>query len=83
MKTTRHILLSGMFVAAVMAAAPAASAQQTTGTPGSPSATTTIDGKQVPPPIRKFGGVIKIPSQIPNHLGPRRWCRPKVRRTCC
>ena len=52
MKTTRHILLSGMFVAAVMAAAPSASAQQTTGTPGSPSATTTIDGKYVPSPAR-------------------------------
>ena len=33
--------------------------QQTTGTPGSPSATTTIDGKQLPPPDPKFGGVIK------------------------
>ena len=35
------------------------SAQQVTGTPGSPSATTTIDGKQIPPPPPKFGGVIK------------------------
>ena len=34
-------------------------AQQVTGTPGSPSATTTIDGKQIPPPPPKFGGVIK------------------------
>ena len=34
-------------------------AQQTTGTPGSPGATTTIDGKQLPPPDPKFGGVIK------------------------
>ena len=32
---------------------------QTTGTPGSPSATTTIDGRQLPPPDPKFGGVIK------------------------
>jgi arylsulfatase A-like enzyme len=32
---------------------------QTTGTPGSPSATTTIDGKQLPPPDPTFGGVIK------------------------
>ena len=36
-----------------------ASAQQVTGVPGSPSATTTIDGKQLPPPDPKFGGVIK------------------------
>ena len=34
-------------------------AQQITGTPGSPSATTTIDGKQLPPPPQKFGGVLK------------------------
>ena len=34
-------------------------AQQVTGTPGSPSATTTIGGKQLPPPDPKFGGVIK------------------------
>src|SRR5260370_25362515 len=34
-------------------------AQQVTGTPGSASATTTIDGKQIPPPPPKFGGVIK------------------------
>ena len=36
-----------------------ASAQQVTGVPGSPSATTTIDGKQLPPPPAPFGGVIK------------------------
>ncbi len=32
---------------------------QTTGEPGSPSATTTISGKQLPAPDPKFGGVIK------------------------
>ncbi len=36
-----------------------AGAQQIIGTPGSPGATTTIDGKQLPPPDPKFGGVIK------------------------
>jgi arylsulfatase A-like enzyme len=34
-------------------------AQQVTGELGSPSATTTLDGKQLPPPDPKFGGVIK------------------------
>ena len=33
-------------------------AQQITGVLGSPSATTTIDGAQIPPPPPKFGGVI-------------------------
>ena len=38
--------------------APAA-AQQITGTPGTPSATMTLDGKQLPPEPPKFGGEIK------------------------
>ena len=60
MKTKTLILLSGIFAATLMAASPSAIAQvQTTGEPGSPSATTTIDGKQLPPPPTKFGGVIK------------------------
>ena len=60
MKTKTLILLSGIFAATLMAASPSAMAQvQTTGEPGSPSATTTIDGKQLPPPPTKFGGVIK------------------------
>jgi hypothetical protein len=40
-----------------VALAPLAMAQQqTTGTPGSPSATTTIDGKYIPNAPPKFGG---------------------------
>jgi hypothetical protein len=35
-------------------------AQQTTGTPGSPGATTTIDGKYLPPPPAPFGGTINL-----------------------
>jgi arylsulfatase A-like enzyme len=43
---------------ALLAAHPVA-AQQVTGTLGSPSATTTVSGRQLPPPDPKFGGVIK------------------------
>jgi arylsulfatase len=35
-------------------------ALEITGTPGSPSATTTLPGNQLPPPAPKFGGVIKV-----------------------
>src|SRR2546428_3827837 len=42
-----------------MSLAPGALAQQITGTPGTPSATMTLDGKQLPPEPPKFGGVIK------------------------
>ena len=37
-----------------------ANAQQTTGTPGSPDATTTIDGNYLPPPPPRFGGEIGL-----------------------
>src|SRR6476660_4463446 len=59
MKSAKQIVLGGILAAAVMTVAPSVKAQiQTTGTPGSPGATTTIDGKQLPPPDPKFGGVI-------------------------
>jgi arylsulfatase A-like enzyme len=38
---------------------PTENAQTINGTPGSPSATTTIPGNQIPAPAPKFGGVIK------------------------
>ncbi|HME71683.1 MAG TPA: hypothetical protein VKM54_17700, partial [Myxococcota bacterium] len=50
--------VAAFLLAATLAVAPAA-AQQVTGELGSPSATTTLDGKQLPPPPPKFGGVIK------------------------
>jgi hypothetical protein len=56
MKPAKYILLRGMFAAALMAIAPPAWAQiQTTGTPGSPSPTTTISGEQLPAPPGQFG----------------------------
>ena len=42
---------------------PLASAQETTGTPGSPSATTTIDGKYLPTRRPQFGGEIELRRQ--------------------
>jgi arylsulfatase A-like enzyme len=54
-------LTAGLMVGATVAAVsiPAVFAQQVTGTLGSPSATTSISGKQLPPPDPQFGGVIK------------------------
>lgn len=46
---------------------------QTTGTPGSASATTTIDGKQLPAPDPKFGGVIKD-----NAKDSKAWWAPRI-----
>ena len=50
-----------------------ASAQQVTGVLGSPSATTTLDGKQLPPPDPKFGGVIKEKASES-----KQWWAPRV-----
>ena len=54
-----------------------ASAQQVTGEPGSPGATTTIDGKQLPPPPPKFGGVIKEKASESTPWWPPRIVPPK------
>jgi len=48
-----------LIVAAVVFVALHAAEQKVTGTLGSPSATTSIDGKQLPAPDPKFAGVIK------------------------
>jgi arylsulfatase len=48
-------------------------AQQTTGEPGSPGATTTISGKQLPAPDPKFGGVIKDGA-----LQSKYWWAPRI-----
>ena len=56
---------------------PQALAQQITGVPGSPSATTTIDGKQLPPPPPKFGGVIKDTAAQSKAYWPPRVVPPK------
>jgi hypothetical protein len=47
----------------VLFAAASAMAQQTTGTPCSPSATTTIDGKYLPSPPAPFGGEINLSAE--------------------
>ena len=51
-------LLFAVIAMLALVAGPAA-AQQVTGELGAPTATTTLDGKQLPPPDPKFGGVIK------------------------
>ena len=62
MKSARQIFLGATLAAAVMTVATSTLAQiQTTGKLGSPGATTTIDGKQIPPPPMPFGGVINVP----------------------
>jgi hypothetical protein len=53
-------LLLGSHIPVLLLAAAAAHAQQTTGVPCSPSATTTKDGKYLPSAPPPFGGVINM-----------------------
>jgi len=52
-------------------------AQQITGVPGSPGATVTLDGKQLPPPPMPFGGVIKESAKDSTPYWPPRVVPPK------
>src|SRR5215470_9050960 len=52
--------LLGACTVTMMIANLSAQAQQTTGAPGSPDATTTIGGKYLPPPPAPFGGTINM-----------------------
>ena len=52
---------------------PEASAPQVSGQSGAPDAATTIDGKQLPPPDPKFGGVIRE-----NAAQSKPWWAPRV-----
>ena len=55
-KRTRSVLLSVTASTIALLAALPVMAQETTGVPGSPSATTTIDGRYIPPPPPAFSG---------------------------
>ena len=52
----QRVVVSLMF----LTAAAAAKAQQTTGQPGAPDATTTVDGHYLPAPPQKFEGQIGL-----------------------
>ena len=65
----------GILLATILS--PEAEAQQINGTPGSPSATITIDGKQLPPPPIKFGGVINQSAKDSKAWWPPRVVPPK------
>src|SRR5438874_4488211 len=77
MNSARKTLFGVMVAAAVMAVAPSAWTQQINGTPGSPDATVTIDGKQIPPPPMPFGGVIKESVKDSKPYWPPRVVAPK------
>src|SRR5215469_6184612 len=70
---TRFVDRISLFSCLVALAVSLAHAQQVTGTLGSADATTTINGKQLPPPPPKFGGVIKE-----SYKDSKPWWAPRV-----
>jgi len=56
---------------------PAVPYQQTPAMPGSPSGTTTIDGKYLPPPPPRFGGVINLGAEQSKPFWPPTVVPPK------
>ena len=71
------LLLAAVPVLAQKAGKPETFKPQVTGVPGSPGATTTISGKQLPPPDPKFGGVIKEKASESKAWWPPRVVPPK------
>jgi len=66
-----------MLIGTMGASASLAMAGEITGVPGSPSATTTIDGKQLPPPPQKFEGKIGRTAAESKPYWPARVAPPK------
>jgi arylsulfatase A-like enzyme len=75
-RTSVAMAFAVILIALTFSALPAM-AQQITGTRGSPSATTTISGKQLPAPDPKFGGVIKEKASESKAWWPPRVVPPK------
>ena len=66
-----------LFVALLVIMAASAGAQQITDTPGSPSATATIQADQIPAPPQKFGGKIERTTKGSTPYWPARIVPPK------
>jgi arylsulfatase A-like enzyme len=77
MKSGNQGLLYAALAVAVALSGGSSLAQQVTSTPGSPSATTTIQGDQIPAPPPKFGGRIENTAPKSKPYWPARIVPPK------
>ncbi len=77
MKTIQQIVTNGLCTAFASAILSTSASQETTGVPGSPSATTTIDGSYLPPPPPPFGGAIHLQADQSKPYWPARVTPPK------
>jgi arylsulfatase len=77
MTTKRGALFGSTMAVLVLTVAVVTIAQQKAGTPGSPSATTTISGEQLPAPPEKFAGKIERTTEGSKPYWPARIVPPK------
>jgi arylsulfatase A-like enzyme len=70
------LALFGSFAGMLVVPVPATYGQLITSTPGAPGATTTIDGKYLPPPPPKFGGQIGLSARDSKPYWPPRVVPP-------
>src|ERR1039457_5959854 len=70
-------VIGAFLLIGTLAVTPAAAQVVTTGTPGSPDATTTIDGRYLPPPPQKFEGQINLNAVQSKSAWPARVVPPK------
>lgn len=78
MATNAARILFALSLGACLLLAPLANAQvQTTGTPGSPSATSTVDGRYLPNPPARFGGEINLDATASKPFWPPNIVPPK------
>ena len=73
----RHLVALTLGLLVGTAISPVAIAQETTGVPGSPNATTTIDGNYLPPPPPRFGGEIGLDAKNSKPYWPAQVVPPK------
>jgi sulfatase-like protein len=73
LRTWRNLSLGATLAAAFLLIASAVQVQQITGVPGSPIATVTLDGRQLPPRPMPFGGTIKESAK-----DSKPWWHPRV-----
>src|SRR5258708_7139687 len=77
MNAVKYVLAIALCALAFALSTSTSFAQQVTGELGSPNATTTIPGNQLPPPDPKFGGVIKEKASESTAWWPPRIVPPK------
>src|SRR5262249_56325132 len=73
----KHLVALTVSLLVGTALSPVADAQETTGVPGSPSATTTIDGRYLPPAPQPFGDEIGLDAKDSKPYWPAQVVPPK------